>query len=166
MANKNKQANQRSASRPTANRKAEKGRKSNRVPLGQHRKKMTVDPALKERLENEGYVLRWINDDLRGRIDGAQQAGYQFVTSNGVEQIGDDGEQNTDPGSRVSMRVGTCEDGSPMRAYLMAIRRDFFEEDQAEKQAHVDQIDEAIKYGRAAPGEQQYIPKSGIRYQP
>jgi len=163
---KGKQAQQRTANRQTGNRKAEQNREPDRVPLGQYRRKMTLDPKLKQQLERDGYVLRWINDDNRSRIDEAQAAGYTFVTTQGIERIGDDGDQNTDPGSRISMRVGTCDDGSAMRAYLMAIPRQYYEKDQSEKQKQIDAIDQAIKNGQAAPGEKQYVPEGGIRYQP
>ena len=39
------------------------------------------------------------------------------------------------------------EDGQPMRAYLMAIDEDLYQEDQAEKQKEVDQIDTHIHSG-------------------
>jgi hypothetical protein len=164
--NTNRKAQQRSASRPEGQRVAEKGRQSNRIPLGQHRRKMTVDPELKKRIEREGYVLRWINDDGKVRIQQAKEAGYTFVRADGLEKIGDSGDQNSDPGGRISQIVGTCEDGSPMRAYLMAIKREWHEEDQQAKQQEVDQIDKAIREGRSAPSDNQYVPREGIRYQP
>lgn len=45
---------------------------------------------------------------------------------------------------RVVRRVGTQEGGAPQMGYLMEIRQEFYDEDQAIKQAEVDKIDDAI----------------------
>jgi len=55
---------------------------------------------------------------------------------------------NSDMGSRVSVVVGKNEDGSPLRAYLMKIRNEWFVEDQAVAQERVDAVDQQIKRGR------------------
>lgn len=162
--NTNRKAQSRNAEKRQVEQR-ETTRQSNRVPLGNYRRKLSIDDNLKSRIEQDGYVLRWVNDQ-KSRIHDAQQAGYVFVTSDGLEKIGDNGDQNTDPGSRISQIVGTNEVGDPIRAYLMAIPRDFYEEDQQLKQKQVDEIDDAIKGGNVAPGEKQYVPKGGISYQP
>ena len=132
------------------------GRRS-RTPLGRGRQKLSV-PKI------DGYVLRWINDD-GARLTQAQEADYQFVAQNEVGHVGESVEDgNTDQGNRVSKVVGKTESGHPMRAYLMKIKREFYEEDQAEKQAQVDETDRAIREGslEAKPDDKRYIPKEGI----
>lgn len=111
------------ASRPTS--REDDAPRRRRVPLGTAQLKL-------EYPSREGYVRRWFND--RGnRIHAAQAAGYEFVEENS------DGRR-----MRVSRRVGTHEDGAPMNAYLMEIRQEFYDEDQAEKQKVNDAIDDAI----------------------
>lgn len=114
-----------------------------RVPLGVPRTKLQV-PKL------PGYQLRWIND--RGnRIHLAKNAGWDFTTPEEVGPVGDAPESNnSDVGSRISWPVGTKDDGSPMRAYLMKIKEEFYREDQAAKQKEVDKIDAAMKGGNTA----------------
>ncbi len=103
---------------PTAPRK-------NRRPLG--------GPSLKlDYHTREGYHRHWMNDH-KNRLHDADQAGYEFVEENIA------GRQ-----TRVSRRVGVHEDGSPLLAYLMEIRQEFYDEDAVLKQAHVDEIDAAI----------------------
>lgn len=131
-----------------------------RVPMGVPRAKLTVQN------KEPGYAYRWIND-APGRIAQAQQAGYEFVTD-GQTTTGDTGESNTDLGTQVSAIVGTHEDGSTMRAYLMRIPEQYYREDQAMKQSEIDKIDESVRQG--AIGKEHgdghtYIPDRGIRYE-
>lgn len=153
-------------SRERATRKERK----QRIPFGVHKTKMSLDGSLRERLDSSGKVPRWVNDDAGGgRITQALEGGYDFVTPKG-EQIGDpDASSRAETeGSRISRIVGTHEDGTPKRAFLMAIDKDFYEEDFAAKQGEIDKIDEAIRRGETTGrlAENQYIPKEGIKYQP
>lgn len=116
-------------------------KRGGRVPLGQHRSKMSVDA---HKLP-DNVVPRWIND-IGGRIRDAQDGGYQFVEDKNIK-VGDDPQQSQGIGSAVKMVVGTNEDGSPMEAYLMTIDKELYEEDQADKQRVVDEIDNAIREG-------------------
>lgn len=132
-----------------------------RVPLGVPRAKMTVSDTPPDK------VRRWVNDHP-GRIQRAQSGGYEFVRDDSVS-VGDNVEDgNTDMGSRISMVVGKDEAGNPLRAYLMEIDKDLYEEDQQEKLKIVDRIDSAIKGGtnQNTLGEKGYIPESGISYNP
>lgn len=116
-----------------------------RKPMGTMEQKLAY-PA------RPGYHRRWFND-VRNRIARAQEAGYEFVLENR------DGREE-----KVSALVGTNEDGSPMTAYLMEIRQEFYNEDQAAKQAAVDEIDAAIMRGvRGQDAEQgrYYTPSEG-----
>lgn len=122
-----------------------KADRKERVPLGAIRAKMTVDADTKGRYP--GKRMRWINDTADGRVQHAQDGGYAFVNGDGKEKIGDGQNGNSDMGSRVSRVVGTKEDGTPLRAYLMAIDEEFYKEDQAAKQKEVDEIDAQIRSG-------------------
>jgi hypothetical protein len=138
-----------------------KSRKSrgSRVPLGQHRSKMSVDSHDLP----DGVVPRWIND-IGGRLRDAQDGGYKFVQDKNIK-VGDDPQQSQGMGSAVNIRVGTHEDGSPMHAYLMTIDKDLYEEDQADKQRIVDEIDTAIMEGhhQSNYGDGKYRPDGGTK---
>ncbi len=101
-----------------------------RIPLGTSTLKMAY-------ADRPGYHRHWMND-RSNRIHDAERAGYTFV-----EALNDGRKE------KVSRRVGSHEDGSPMPAYLMEIRQEFYDEDQAAKQKQVDAIDYAILHGGA-----------------
>lgn len=121
--------------------KSERGedQRKERVPLGVIRKKLSVTAI-------EGYVLRWLTD-RDGRIQDAEAAGYEFVA---YEETGQIGQHNTTPdsqeqGSKVSKRVGTDDHGAPLIAYLMKIKKEWYDEDQAEKQRKIDETERGVK---------------------
>lgn len=140
-----------------------KGRKrrGSRIPLGQHRSKMNVDSLNLP----SNRVPRWIND-IGGRIRDALDGGYQFTEDKNAK-VGDDPQQPQGMGSAVNIRVGTHEDGSPMMAYLMTIDKELYEEDQADKQKVVDEIDRAILEGhhQSNYGDGKYRPDGGTKIQ-
>lgn len=86
------------------------------------------------------FVYRWVNSDdgkYAGRIEELKAMGYticseeEMVDSNGVE------------GSSVGSVVGKPV-GRGIRGILMKQRKDFFEEDQQQKQAEVDKTEEGM----------------------
>lgn len=89
----------------------------------------------------EGMVGRWVNDeDSSYRIQKFQKAGYEFVTSDGVT-VGDRSANSTNGiGSVVSRPVG-----GGKTAYLMAQRKDWYEEDQSAKQASIDSVENGFR---------------------
>jgi len=130
-----------------------------RVPLGAPRRKMSANNIPKNK------VARWVND-WPGRVNNAIQGGYRLVMGDETT-IGDETvDLNTDMGMAVSMVVGKNDDGTPLRAYLMVIDKDLYEQDQDEKQKEVDKIDNAIRKGKLDNqlGPHGYIPDSGISY--
>ncbi len=106
-----------------------------RTPLGM-RNRLTfkdLDPA---------YNYRIINDK-DDRIKQAQIGGYEFVES--TEQLGDlRVAEATKIGSRVSKPVG-----HGMTGYLMRIKKEWYDEDQTEKQKRVDLLEKAMKPQKA-----------------
>ena len=137
------------------------GRKE-RVPLGILRQKLRAD-------QREGFSRRWIND-MPGRLDDAVNAGYGFVSDPDAEmKIGDgsDVSQVAGVGTVVSRVVGQHEDGRPMRAYLMEIEKETWEEDQAEKARQLDEKEDSLRRGqddRGRPGDgKRYVPSAGIK---
>lgn len=109
--------------------------RAKRIPLGVPRQKLSLDQ------KDPNYNYRWIND-TGDRIAQAQQAGYEFVKRGDTSAPGvaDVVPQNTDLGANTSKVVGTTESGAPLTAYLMRLKKSFYEED---KKAKADQIDES-----------------------
>ncbi len=136
---------------PRAETREESGRNT-RVPLGVARSKLTV-------AGRAGYVRRWIND-YDGRLQNAQDGGYEFVQSDNVKQIGDADvdNENRDLGARVSRVVDKT---TGQRAYLMEIKEEFYKEDQKAKIAKVEETDRRIKKGKLEEVEESYVPDNG-----
>lgn len=139
------------AREPRAANREESGR-SDRVPLGVARSKLSVPGR-------SGYVRRWIND-AEGRLANAESGGYQFVTDEKM-QIGqqDIDNENRDLGARTSRVVDKT---TGQKAYLMEIKAEFYEEDQAIKVRKVEEVDQRIKKGKLREDvEESYVPDKG-----
>lgn len=131
--------------------------REHRVPLGAPRLKLKVE-------EDPSVVRRWVNDK-DSRIDYAVEGGYRHVMRMDDIGVPDVNPGNTDLGSRTSKVVGTKDDGTPLRAYLMEIPREQYEEDQSEKESRIKETERSILSGnidgQASDG--RYIPSQGIR---
>lgn len=128
--------------------------RSKRVPLGVPRMKMNAP-------QRPGYVRRWVNDDV-GRLDAAQQGGYEFVTGESTSEGG----ATDGMGTKISRVVGSRDNGQPITAYLMEIKQEWYDEDQQAKNRKIDENEAAIKVGSDSQGKPgvdgRYIPESGI----
>ena len=119
-----------------------------RIPMSSPKAKLST-PVI------PGFHLHWMND-YAGRISQALEGGYEFVkpeetfvNSNDFAGLGEMMETSgTDLGSRVSVVVGKNEDGTPLRAYLMKIREEWYVEDQAAGQTRVEELHEAMRQGK------------------
>ena len=119
-----------------------------RIPMSVPRAKLSTPDI-------PGFRCHWVNDYV-GRIEQAQQGGYEFVEreesmifannpANATQGVG------TDLGSRVSVVVGE-KDGFPLRAYLMKIRNEWYQEDQRANEGRVDAIEQATRQGQQDTG--------------
>lgn len=133
-----------------AKERTETGR-SRRIPMGVPQAKLGI-------AQKPGYVRRWVND-WPGRLLRAQQAGYEFVAD----------ATSKDEDGRMKRHVGTHPDGSPLFAYAMEIREEFYKEDQLAKEASLKEVDAAIRRG-VPQGDQaggfegkSYVPSEGIK---
>lgn len=120
-----------------------------RIPLSVPRAKLST-PDL------PGYHCHWVND-TPGRISQAIQGGYDYVSQGETiiasgNAAGDPLGHGTDLGSRVSVVVGSHEDGNHLRAYLMKIRLEWFKEDQDLGQERVNNLHDAMRSGNQASG--------------
>jgi hypothetical protein len=132
-------------------REVKETRQTERVPFGTFQKEMTIPGHLKK----PGYMQRWINAPVgQNRLEAAKAGGWRHIVDNRTskEKIGEGTNNgNTDIGSVISKVVDKkTRLGEPLRAYLMEIRQEYWEEDQRAKMARVDQSEQAIK--RDKPG--------------
>lgn len=117
-------------------------------------------------LDRKNFEYRFVND-RPGRIAQlTQNDDYDIVTDPSKEAKPD----STNEGTGISVYVGGGENGQPMRGYLLRKPKKYYQEDQAEKQALIDEQLKAIK--RGAPQVQgqdardlaqvSYVPEGGI----
>ena len=121
--------------------------KVQRVPFGAHRTRLQLSDAEYNAMRKAGYVPHWFNDQ-HGRINRALSAGYVFVKPEEAMSIGQAaiGRENSDLGDKVSVVVSRA--GEPIRAYLMKIKEEFYDSDQAQKEEALKATDEMIKAAR------------------
>ena len=122
-----------------------RGRETNRrkrTGFGVQRLKLTLDGKTMQRLNAEGKVPRWFNDK-EDRIQRALESDYEFVTYDDVK-VGDKEEGDED--RRIKKHVGRG-----VYSYLMAIPKEYYDEDQAIKEETNMMVDEAIR-GGTPPG--------------
>lgn len=118
---------------------------------GRRRRSRGVFNGTKGKLSIEGsipgYHMHIFNDDP-GRIQNAIDNGYEFVTPEEVETGTNVVSNNTDVGDKVRFLVGTDGIGEPKYGYLMKIKQEWYDEDQAALQRRNDMTDAAIKRGK------------------
>ena len=128
--------------RDTSRQSSFKARSGDRLPMGGYTQQLQVTGI------PEGYVARWINDD-GSRIQQALNAGYIPVYKDGslgdVEVSGGDLAHEDE---WTSKPVGETQYGK-LIAYLMAIRKEWYEENQALKRADGELFDKAIAEGKS-----------------
>lgn len=140
------------------------------APDGMTRRKRGVFNGSQGKLKVEGTIpgfhLHIMNDDGT-RITDATDNGYDFVKPSEISGVSENVvSRNGDLGdSRIRFLVGLNKEGQPMYAYLMKIRQEWYDEDQAELQSRNDKIDNAIRSGKNVVGEQPgfYVPQGGIK---
>ena len=108
----------------------EASKRKERVPVGVKQFKLNANIP-------EGKVGRWVNDDT-GRLQRFQDGGYEHITDPNATDSSDD------LGTKISKVV---DKQTGKKAYLMAIDKDLYEQDQRTKQGRLDIVDERIKNG-------------------
>jgi len=111
-----------------------------------------------------GYHL-YIFTDTGSRIQEAQDSGYEFVAPAEVGGVSENVvSRNGDLGERIRYLVNPRAEGTEQYGYLMKIRQEWYEEDQADLQAKNNRIDAAIRKGKVT-GENSgfYVPNGGIK---
>lgn len=89
--------------------------------------------------KDDNYHYRVVND-MGDRISQFLDAGYELVDASDV-RVGDKQINQTTPeGTKAQVSVG-----NGTKAYVMRIKKEYFKEDQAAKQAEVNRLEESIK---------------------
>ena len=120
-----------------------------RKPFGSMDQKLAWPPI-------KGFHLHWFND-IPGRLDRAKEAGYEHV-------------KNAD-GENATRIVGVASEGGGLRAYLMKIPQEWYDEDMKLEQKRIDELDSDLQRGRVAgegltkhdTAEKFYVGKEGIK---
>lgn len=118
--------------------------KKSRVPFGGKRTKLQLSEADEKYFKSVNRVVRWFNDQ-DGRVEAAVQGGWTFVNPENARSLGsaDIHQENSDLNSRVSKVVSR---GEPViRAYLMSIDKDWYDEDQKTKEEYNARVDQALQ---------------------
>lgn len=108
---------------------------TSRVPLfDQPRNVLTVSGSSKD------YVQRWFND-VDERIHKAKLGGWEIVTYGDLKAVGDRTVNTTKHSDKEPV---TKPVGGGITAYLMQIKKEWYEQDQAAKQAQVDELEQSM----------------------
>ena len=121
-----------------------------RVPVG-HRDALKV--GANPELENN-HSLRWVND-LDNRLHEFLDAGYEFVQKDEISSTGSRTVDNTEAqvDSRVSKVVSYDKlNNRPVSAYLMKIKKEWYEQDQNEKADRIQARKERMVGKQDEPG--------------
>lgn len=114
--------------------------RTRRTPINGTRSRLAV------RGKEPGFVYRIVND-TEDRIASLQEMGYEIVTDSSVT-VGDKRIANpSQEGSPVKVSVG-----QGTHAYVMRQKQEFFDEDQAAKNARNDELEAGMKKEAAASG--------------
>lgn len=118
-----------------------------RMPIGVRRLKLSIDSETERKLKSKQLVPRWVNDDEGMSIQDHLDSGYMFVYSSGKEKVGTT-IQTEGQDRRIKKQVNKPRGGrNATFAYLMAIKQEFYDQDQAEKESINKRVDEAILGG-------------------
>lgn len=113
--------------------------RSTRVPV-------TERNILSVKGKEDGYHYRIVND-TGDRVQQLMDAGYEIVDASSV-QVGDKRINSTSPeGTQAQVSVG-----GGVKAFVMRQKLDWYNEDQAAKQARVNQLEETITQSAGANG--------------
>ena len=123
-----------------------------------------TEAKISVRTQIDGYHLH-VFTDTGGRIQEAMDNGYEFVRPDEVGGVSENVvSRNGDLGERIRYLVNPRAEGTEQYGYLMKIRQEWYEEDQAELQAKNNRIDASIRKGKITGDDPSfYTPSGGIK---
>lgn len=107
--------------------------KRKRIPVSGRKDILTVEG------KDKNYVYRWVND-VENRIQQFLDAGYIFVDPDG-KLLGDDSQDNS---STPRESVASKYVGKGVTAFLMAQRKEWYEEDQKSQEERLQSIERSL----------------------
>ncbi len=112
----------------------QKTKKPTRVPVSAARDILTVMD------KDPNYHYRWVMDDPKrpGRVERFKMAGYEIVTDN--LEVGQDTVDRTK--KKLGSAITRPDGGSTL--VLMRILKEWYDEDQAAKQEHIDDLERTM----------------------
>lgn len=105
-----------------------------RIPVGMRPKLAVVG-------KNPNYVYRWVND-TPGRIALFKQGGWELCSNDEVDVGNFTAEQSSGEGSLACQVV---DGGTGLKAYVMKIKKEWFDEDQAHAEESVRKGEETLQ---------------------
>jgi hypothetical protein len=153
-----KQAERNAVAEPTATPAVDGATRKRRSVFNGTESKLSVNQQI------PGFHLH-VFTDAGSRIQQAMDSGYEFVKPDEVGGVSENVvSRNGDLGERIRFLVNPRAEGSEQYGYLMKIRQEWYEQDQAELQAKNNRIDNAIRKGKIT-GENPafYEPTGGIK---
>ena len=139
----------------------EKG-KISRVPFGGIRLKTQLSDADMKGFKERKMVTHWFNDDP-GRIERALGGGYNFVKPEHAKSLGQGAlhRDGKDPQSNARVRITANRSDPVTYAYLMEIKKKFWDADQVAKETKNAKVDDALALGGniGSGVENEYRPK-------
>lgn len=90
--------------------------------------------------KDEGFVYRYVND-VDDRVERFTEAGYEIVPA---AQVGLGGDKRVDSSTSLGS-ASSVPMGKGVRAVVMRIRKEWYDEDQAVKQASIDAVEATMK---------------------
>jgi len=131
-------------------------RKETRVPLSQFYRKLSFED------QEEGFEYRWINDK-GDRIRRAKQGSWEFIEDDGF-QIGDEHIVNGPTEGKGTVVEKVVDQDTGMKAYLMRIPKEYYDEDQKAKQAQIDDTEKQLMRGHDENDDpSRYIPEGAMK---
>ncbi|MGL5076719.1 MAG: hypothetical protein ACRDBG_12975 [Waterburya sp.] len=120
----------------------------NKAPSGRvRRNSMDAQNKLRVQGKDPNYEYRFVND-FEGRIEQLQEQGYEIVDQKNVK-VGDKRvEANRGEGSKTHLNVG-----QGTKAFLMRIKKEWYQEDQLAKANNIAEQEKAIKKPAGTYGE-------------
>lgn len=105
-----------------------------RVPVGMRPKLAVVG-------KNPNYVYRWVND-TPGRIALFKQGGWELCTNDEVDVGNFRAEESSGEGS---LACSIVDGGTGMKAYVMKIKKEWFDEDQIRNEEEAARNEETLR---------------------
>jgi len=119
----------------------ERQEKRQRVPVGGVATNLQLSEYDLQAMRELGKVPHWFND-ANGRVERAVAGGYEFVPPENAGSVGGD---IVNQGRQRRVSKISSRSGPPVRAFLMWIDKEFYDEDQRSKEQRNISVEQAMR---------------------